>query len=250
MVYKRLYIEAIWKEPESPTYIMDRECLVDITKTKSKKSSVDDLIEQVDNNMKLLVRKGINVVALYFGKTNVKETDNFDRSEPITWDSSGISRRFSDHKTPDEDEIQGQRNMIILTRAIANDNVPDKIEKDYQNQSTPKKGTDAKMSEVPTTPTRTSTKTKSTRKSTSLTPNKSTRAKCAAEHYALELEEALIEYYDEKAKGGESVPLEQTKGKGDTSENPYYVVYMRITHLEGKTETAKVIIIRSGCDTE
>ena len=151
------YIADIWDDSKNPTYIIETGQLVTINRVTAYEDTVRQLKEQVDLNIRSIEKNGYKVKALYFGKTYVlKEGQNTDQ-----WDKSGLSSRWStSHKEPTRQEIGGRRNMIVLTKAITEDNVPENIIEDYNKE-----------------------------------PGKAT---CAAEYYTLQLEQQLIEMYKDK----------------------------------------------------
>ena len=162
-------ISHIWDSTKKPTYIIEEGELVTINRQTSKNALIK-LKEQVVRNTQILKDNGIEVKETYIGKTFVlKEgSDIANARDPKKWDKGGLSSRWStSHKEPARNEIGGKRNMIVLTTAIINDDVPDDIKYKYKMDST--KG------DV-----------------------------CAAEYYTLELERELIKELDIKQseKGG------------------------------------------------
>ena len=173
------------KEPESiadiwisyqnpsvkPTYIIHKERLVTINQDECKTSedAVRLLKQRVNDNIRKLKENGIEVKEVYIGKTYVlkKGSPIANAKNPDNWDTTGLSSRWStSHSKPKKDEIQGKRNMIVLTTAITEKDVPDDIKDKYAEDS--KKG------------------------------------ECVAEYYTLELEQELIKELDTKQseKGG------------------------------------------------
>lgn len=182
------FIADIWNSSNDSTYIIEEDKLVTINKDKTIEQVVQELEDQVDSNIQVLESKKIEVRALYFGKTYLMERkkvaagntknhnagkvddenqdsddddddedtddDNQDAQNP-KWDTTGLSSRWNtSHNEPKRKEKQGKRNMIVLTRPITDDDVPDAIKAEYES----KKG-----------------------------------ATCAAEYYTLQLEQKLIE---------------------------------------------------------
>lgn len=120
-------IEDIWN-PSKATYILDQKRFVDIKKTITSDEAVKQLKQKVDSNIQDLEAKNIEVKALYIGKTYVlnKEGDIRDARNPKKWDKSGLSSRWStSHKSPKPEEKKGKRNMIVLTTAITENDVPE-----------------------------------------------------------------------------------------------------------------------------
>ena len=77
-------------------------------------------------NIQEIEKHGYKVKALYIGKTYVLKEGKISDE----WDKSGLSSRWStSHSKPARNEIGGRRNMIVLTKAITEDNVPDDIKK-------------------------------------------------------------------------------------------------------------------------
>lgn len=224
----------------NPTYVMDPNYLVDVSKETTK----DDLIQKVEDIRQLLKDNGMKDEDLYFGKTfvNQKNKLEFKDDDPKTWDTqNGISRRYIDHKDPKENETKGERYMIILTKAIIKDSVPDSIEQEFKSQpKTPRKdqGTSPEHSSSPRNMEAMQQKDSTQQKDVTLTPqNNSTRdsastpATAAAEYYAIQLEGHLIKHYKEKAATDKSLKVaKQGKGSGATGKNFAYVVYMRFTN--------------------
>lgn len=224
-----------------PTYVMDPNYLVDVH--VNEKRAKDDLIQRVDDIRKQLQDDGMEDEDLYFGKTFVRQkgTLDFKDDDPKTWDTCGISRRYSDHKCPKEEETQGERYMIIISKAIMKDSVPDSIKQKFKSLTkTPRKGQaiPPTHSSSPRNMEATQQKNSTRQEDVTVTPQNdstqdsaSTTATNAAEYYALELEKHLIDYYQEKAATDKSLKLaKQGKGKGGTGENFAYVVYMRFTN--------------------
>ena len=165
-------IEDIWNPSEEPTYIIDDRQFVTINRDECKTSedAVEKLKERVQENIRKLKDKGIEVKEVYIGKTYVlKKGEAIENAKnPEDWNTSGLSSRWStSHSTPKKNEIQGKRNMIVLTTAITEDNVPDAIKAEYKKNDK--------------------------------------EATCAAEYYTLELEQKLIEKLElmtQSKKGG------------------------------------------------
>ena len=139
------------KEPESiadiwisyqnpsvkPTYIIHKERLVTINQDEcqTSKDAVRKLKERVNDNIRKLKENGIEVKEVYIGKTYVlkKGSPIPNAKNPDNWDTTGLSSRWStSHSKPAKDEIQGKRNMIVLTTAITEDNAPDAIKAEYK----------------------------------------------------------------------------------------------------------------------
>ena len=168
-------IAHIWDSTKKPppTYIIEEGELVTINRNEcqTSKNAVEKLNRQVKRNIRILRDKGIEVKEVYIGKTFVlKEGSDIekDAGDPKKWDKSGLSSRWStSHKEPARNEIGGKRNMIVLTKAITEKDVPNDIKDKY--------ATDLKKSDI-----------------------------CAAEYYTLELERELIKELDTKQseKGG------------------------------------------------
>ena len=155
-------IEDIWN-PVKATYILDEERFVEIEKVLTSDDAVKQLKQRVDSNIQDLEAKNIEVKAVYIGKTYVldKEGDIRDARNPIKWNKSGLSSRWStSHRNPKSNEIKGKRNMIVLTTAITENDVPETYKTD------PKKAT----------------------------------ASCDAESYTLHLEQQLIEMCESDTK--------------------------------------------------
>ena len=164
-------IADIWNPLKTPTYIIHKERLVTINQDKcqTSKDAVGKLKERVIGNTGKLKEKGIEVKEVYIGKTYVlkKGSPIENAKNPDNWDTTGLSSRWStSHSKPKRKETQGKRNMIVLTTAITNDDVPDDIKAEYK--------TNEEM------------------------------ATCAAEYYTLKLEQELIKELDTKQseKGG------------------------------------------------
>ena len=147
---RRYKIKAIWEESEIPTYIMDSSWFVHITRAKNKKLVMDELFKKVEAIKCEIKKNGIKIEETYFGKTFVEKGNKFDYKEPKTWKDNGIINRFASHKTPKD--IIAQRNMIILTTAITDDNVPDDIEESYKKlKLEDSKSSDSKLAKQPST---------------------------------------------------------------------------------------------------
>lgn len=231
---KRSKIEAIWEEPETPTYITDPEYLADITSDRED-SVIEDLLEKAEAIKNEAKGNGIKIIETYFGKTYIGEVEEgFDRTNPDTWNFEGIKSRFTSHKTPKD--IIAQRNMIILTTVIMDDSVPDEIKQEYdrlklEDPKTPASKPATQINVTNTTPTKEprSQRDKSATPERGIVspppPKKKTKATCPAEFYALEIERTLFSQYMESA-------AEQRDTEGRTGKHDGYVVYMRITHSE------------------
>ena len=186
-------IEDIWDPSEEPTYIINRAGFVIINRATTDEDTVDLLKARVDLNIRDIEEHGYKVKALYIGKTYVlgENDDDENARDPEKWDKSGLSSRWStSHSKPARNEIGGKRNMIVLTTAITDDNVPENIIKEYEKEQ------------------------------------HTTKAKCAAEYYTLHLEKKLSDKY----RNGESPRFEHADREGNTSKKKGYVLYMRITY--------------------
>ena len=167
-------IAHIWDSTKKPppTYIIEEGELVTINRNEcqTSKNAVEKLNQQVARNIQILKDNGIEVKEVYIGKTFVlKEgSDIKNAGDPTKWDKSGLSSRWStSHSKPARNEMGGKRNMIVLTTAITERDIPDDIKNKYK--------TDPKKSDI-----------------------------CAAEYYTLELERELIKELNTKQseKGG------------------------------------------------
>ena len=162
----------IWNPSKKTTYIIEKERFVTINQDEcqTSKDVVGLLKQRVKDNIDELKDRGIEVKEVYIGKTFVlKEgSDIANAGDPTKWDKGGLSSRWgTSHSKPARNEIGGKRNMIVLTTAITEKDVPDDIKDKY--------ATDSRKGDV-----------------------------CAAEYYTLELERELIKELGTKQseKGG------------------------------------------------
>ena len=157
------FIADIWNPSKEPTYIIERDELVTINRATTDEGTVGLLKTKVDSNIQKIEENGYKVKALYIGKTYVlgEDDDIANDQNPEKWDKGGLSSRWStSHKEPARNEIGGKRNMIVLTTAITEHNVPENIKQKYELEK------------------------------------HTTKATCAAEYYTLHLESKLSDKYE------------------------------------------------------
>ena len=105
-------------------YVCDRECLVEVTQQDTLLEADDKLITNIDRLFQVFqTRRGKEITMFYIGKTYVRWNKKYKRNvaplDPLTWNKTGISKRWGKHK----ENIYGKGGMIVIA-VITRDQVP------------------------------------------------------------------------------------------------------------------------------
>ena len=108
---------------ESPYYVCDRVCLVELTHRDTLETAEKKLVEKIENLfLEIQIQKDVRINKFYIGKTFVQKkakTKILNPLNPNTWRKEGISSRWSDHKAND----YGKDGMIVIA-VITKEQVP------------------------------------------------------------------------------------------------------------------------------
>ena len=238
MPYSKLF-EHIWDPSKNPTYIVDRGRLVTI-KGETIEQAVGQLKSRVDSNIKDLKDHGIEVKALYFGKTYLIKEKKVVAGNPKDENTGNAAGNPEDQNTG---KVDDDKQDTDDDDQDTNDDDQDTNDDD-QNAQVQKwnfSGLSSRWKTSHSEPKRNEIQGK---RNMIVLANPITdddvpddikaeyemnkkKAKCAAEYYTLLLEKELHDKYENEGKQN----LEHASGStGKLGKNEGYTLYMRITH--------------------
>ncbi len=114
--------DQLCRGDQLPSYVCDRECLVDILREDTLKQAEKKLITNIDTLFKdIEIQKEATIDKFYIGKTYVitRKNSSMDPMNPWTWRKDGISSRWQHHM----DKDYCKDGMIVIA-VITKDQVP------------------------------------------------------------------------------------------------------------------------------
>ena len=126
--------DQLCRGDQLPSYVCDRECLVDILREDTLEEAEKKLVTKIDTLFKdIEIQKEATIDKFYIGKTYVitRKHSSMDPLNPWTWRKEGISSRWGEHKKTDYGK-DGMIVIAVITRnrvALARDANGDAVER-------------------------------------------------------------------------------------------------------------------------